>query len=36
MRRAGAVDLHHPIRLVDDATSIGTTIVHAKCNRTGK
>jgi hypothetical protein len=28
-----AIDLHHPIRLVDDATSIGTQIVHASCNR---
>jgi hypothetical protein len=28
-----ALDLHHPIRLVDDPTSIATQIVHAKCNR---
>jgi hypothetical protein len=27
-----ALDLHHPIRLVDDATSIATEIVHATCN----
>ena len=31
-----ALDLHHPVRLVDDATSIGTQIVHAKCNRSGR
>jgi hypothetical protein len=28
-----ALDLHHPIRLVDDSASVGTQIVHASCNR---
>jgi len=31
-----ALDLHHPTRLVDDPASIGTQIVHAKCNRAHK
>jgi hypothetical protein len=31
-----ALDLHHPIRLVDDPTSVGTQIVHARCNRRGR
>jgi hypothetical protein len=31
-----ALDLHHPTRLVDDATSIGIEIVHASCNRRGR
>jgi hypothetical protein len=30
-----ALDLHHPLRLVDDPTSVGTQIVHARCNRGG-
>jgi hypothetical protein len=28
-----ALDLHHPVRLVDDPTGVGTQIVHASCNR---
>lgn len=28
-----ALDLHHPVPLVDDPPSTGTVIVHAKCNR---
>jgi hypothetical protein len=33
MRADQALDLHHPVRLVDDPTSVGMVIVHAKCNR---
>ena len=36
MRDDEALDLHHPVRLVDDPTSVGTTIVHARCNRARK
>jgi hypothetical protein len=35
MRADQALDLHHPVRLVDDPTSIATEIVHATCNRRG-
>jgi hypothetical protein len=30
-----ALDLHHPSRLVDEPTSVGTQIMHATCNQRG-
>jgi hypothetical protein len=30
------LDLHHPTPLIDDPASIGTLVVHARCNRLGR